>query len=271
MKRVIIDKNTNINIKNSTLIVEGRKIPFRYIDFLILAGDINLSTKDIIKLTKEDIGILIYKKDFALVLPINSKNAELKYAQYNALSFAEKIAAKIIEEKIKKGCEFLGIKFELKNLQNCSLDEIRGVEGSFARVYFKEYFKKFPPHIRPKKREKHPPKDVVNAFLSYMYSIVYYELSAKLILNGFDVQISYLHIPFRAHNSLASDLLEFFRSEVDKFVLKAFNEFLNKSDFDSNYYLKRESRKRIWPEIKSFLETLKYEEKIAWLRKEILS
>ena len=270
MKRVIVDKDTTISVKNSLLIVENKKIPLRYIDFLILVGDIKLSTKDIIALSAKNIGILIHKKEFALIMPINSKNAELKYNQYKALSFANKIAAKIIDEKIKNGCKFLGLDFEY-SLENRDIDTIRGIEGSFARIYFKEYFKKFPPHIRPKKREKHPPKDIVNAFLSYMYTIVYYELSAKLILNGFDVQISYLHIPFRSHNSLASDLLEFYRSEVDKFVLRAFDEFLEMKDFDSRYYLKKESRKRIWPEIKEFLETLKYEEKIAWLRKEISS
>ena len=266
MNRVIIDKKGELNIKNSQLIFEDKKIPLRKIDFLILAGDIKIDTKTLVKLTKEDISILIFNRGFSFIYPISSKNAELKKKQYFALNERVKIAKWIIKEKIKRN--FLNIEFDYSVLDRVEeIDEILGIEGAFAKIYFKKYFSLFDKRLVKGYRSKRPPEDVVNAMMSFLYTIVYYEITNVIIKNGLDPQIGYLHEPFRSHNALSSDILEFFRSEIDKFIYYLFKEkILIKKDFDTKYRLRDESRKRVWKEIKEFLETLKIQKEVSNLK-----
>ena len=266
MNRLIIDKEGKIEIKNSQLLFGERRFPLRKIDFLILSGNIEINTKTIVRLSKEDISVLIFNRGFSFIQPISSKNAELKKKQYFALNKRVEIAKWIIKEKIKRN--FLGIEVNFNIFEDVrSIDEILGIEGSFARVYFKKYFALFDKRLVNGYRSKRPPKDVVNAMMSFLYTIVYYEITNVIIKNGLDAQIGYLHEPFRSHNALSSDILELFRSEIDRFVYELFKEkILLKKDFDTKYRLRDESRKRIWKNIKEFLETLKIQKEISTLK-----
>ncbi|MEO1958351.1 MAG: CRISPR-associated endonuclease Cas1 [Nautiliaceae bacterium] len=266
MNRVIIDKAGRLEIKNFQLLFDERKIPLRKIDFLILSGDVELTTKVIAKLTRNDISVLIFNKGFSFIHPISSKNAELKKKQFFALNKRVEIAKWIVKEKIKRN--FLGIEFDFTKIEKCeSIDEVLGIEGAFARRYFKEYFSLFDKNLTKGYRSKRPPQDVVNALMSFLYTIVYYEITNILIKNGLDAQIGYLHEPFRTHNALSSDILELFRSEIDKFVLKLFKDKkIIKKDFTTQYRLRDEKRKELWKEIKNFLESLKIQKEISHLK-----
>jgi len=266
MNRLIIDKKGKIEIKNSKIVFLDKSYPLRRVDFLILSEDIEIDTKTIAKLTKEDISILIFNKGFSFIHPVSSKNAELKKKQYFALNKRVEIAKWIIKEKIKRN--FLGLEFDFTvfdKVQN--IDEILGIEGAFAREYFKKYFSLFDKRLVKGYRSKRPPQDVVNAMMSFLYTIVYYEITNVIILNGLEPQIGYLHEPFRAHNALSSDILELFRSKIDEFVYKLFKtKRVKKSDFDTKYRLRNEPRKMLWKEIKEFLETLKIQQEVSSLK-----
>lgn len=266
MNRVIIDKKGKIEVRNNQLIFEDRKIPLRLIDFLILSSDIEISTKTISKITKSDISILIYNRGFSFIAPVSSKNAELKKKQYLALDKRLEIAKWIIKKKFENN--FLKIDFDFKLLEEVSdIDELLGIEGAYARKYFKKYFSLFDKQLTKGYRSKNPPQDAVNALLSYVYTIVYYEITNRLLFFGFEPLIGYLHEPFRSHYALSSDLLEIFRGEVDRFVYEIFKEKkVSKKDFMKNYYLRDEKRKELWKEIKEFLETLKIDKEISNLR-----
>ncbi|GAB6044534.1 CRISPR-associated endonuclease Cas1 [Caminibacter profundus] len=266
MNRLIIDKEGKIEVKNSRIIFLDKSYPLRKVDFLILSGNIEIDTKTITKLTKENISILIFNKGFSFIHPISPKNAELKKKQFFALNKRVEISKYIISEKIKRN--FLKIEFDFDVLNEAlSIDEILGIEGAFAREYFKKYFSLFDKRLVRGYRSKRPPEDVVNAMMSFLYTIVYYEITNKLILNGLEPQIGYLHEPFRDHNALSSDLLELFRSEIDKFVYELFkNNILKKSDFDTKYRLKNETRKKLWKTIKEFLESLTIQKEVSHLK-----
>jgi len=266
MNRLIIDKKGTLKAKNYSICFEDKRYPLRKIDFLILADEIVFDTKTISYITKNDTSILIYNKGFSFIHPISSKNAQLKKAQYLALDKRIQIAKWIVLGKIKSS--FIKIEFDIKKLQEAkTIEEILGIEGAFSKIYFSKYFSLFPKDLRPKKRTKHPPKDVVNAMLSFVYTILYYEITNELIKFGFEPQIGYLHEPFRSHNALSSDILEFFRAKVDEFVLELFlSEKLKKADFTSEYRLKEQKRKELWKEIKIFLQTQNITKKISNLR-----
>ncbi|EDM23137.1 CRISPR-associated endonuclease Cas1 [Caminibacter mediatlanticus] len=279
MNRVIIDRECKLEVRNSQLIVEDKKVPLRYIDFLYLIGEIEINTKTIMKLLKEDISILIQNRGFGLIYPQKSKNNDLKKKQYFALKKEVDIAREIIRKKIQKSIDNLvklnkKIVVDFKILDEISSkDSLLGIEGNFAKEYFKEYFSLFDKTLTKGYRSKRPPEDVVNALMSYLYTLLYYEIANRLIFYGFEVGISYLHESFRDHMSLASDLLEVFRSDVDVFVYEMFdNKKVIKKDFTKEkkgIFLRSEKRKEIWSDIKDFFENLKIDEEIAWLRRMI--
>lgn len=71
-------------------------------------------------------------------------------------------------------------------------------------------------------RTKQPPLDPVNATLSFVYTLLYYDIASKLVMSGFEPSISYLHEPFREHFALASDIEECVRADANSFVTKLF-------------------------------------------------
>lgn len=116
------------------------------------------------------------------------------------------------------------IVIELKN-QTAS-DRIRGFEGEAAR----HYFGVFNQMITAQSgfvfdgRTRRPPKDPVNAMLSFMYSLLSKEISGALQGVGLDPQVGFLHEERPGRDSLALDLLEEFRAPiVDRLVLTLIN------------------------------------------------
>lgn len=114
---------------------------------------------------------------------------------------------------------------ELKNERN--IERIRGKEGDAARMYFSV----FDTLIRANKsdfffneRSRRPPRDNVNALLSFFYALLTHETTAACESVGLDPQMGFLHADRPGRPSLALDLMEEFRPWiVDRFVLTLIN------------------------------------------------
>ena len=268
MNIIIIDKK-EVTIKTTTtqLIVDTQKIPFTLIDTIILEGQTELNTKDINHLTKNSISIIILnsKKYLAsLITAPNTKNANLKLSQFKAsltpLSIAkillkDKIASHIVQ--LKEHSIILNKSRYMQNIEKASsLDELLGIEGSFSKLYFNHYFTLFSKRLHSNKRTKRPPKDPLNAVMSWLYTIFYHLITTKLLASGFDPNIGYLHRPFRDHNALSSDILEVIRADINQFIFTLFdNKYLLKEHFTKKgdaVYLKYETRKNIYPLLQEF-------------------
>ena len=286
MKIAIIDKkDVTLQIVNNSIKFEEQTIPFKLMDILILNHRATLHTKDILKLTDNNISILVisYNNDkFSIINSANTKNAEIKLAQYNSLKAKIDFAKYFIRNKLITHMEQLkahnievDITFKLKQLESAAkINEIMGIEGSFAREYFQHFFTLLPVNLHKNKRSKQPPKDPVNALLSYWYSLYYNIISVQLISYGFECGLGYLHTPFRTHNALASDLLELFRASINQAVISIFkNELLSIEDFSKKggVYLKYDGRKKIWKEFVTLVDILKpsLDSEIANLKKMI--
>ncbi len=94
------------------------------------------------------------------------------------------------------------------------LDVTRGLEGEAASAYFEV----FPRMIRADRRSfttgrrtRRPPRDRLNAVLSFLYALVRSECSSALEGVGLDPQVGYLHSLRPGRPSLALDLMEEFR------------------------------------------------------------
>lgn len=109
--------------------------------------------------------------------------------------------------------------------QTESVDELMGIEGAAANVYFGA----FTDMIRRdgltfNGRVRRPPTDPVNALLSFAYSILANECASALQGVGLDPQAGFLHKDRPGRASLALDMLEEFRAPwADRFVLTLLN------------------------------------------------
>lgn len=103
-----------------------------------------------------------------------------------------------------------------------SPSEIMGIEGAAAAQYFKALGLLAPDELRFTGRSRRPPRDVFNAALSYLYTILLGECVTALHASGLDPGIGLLHSRQGSRPSLALDLLEEFRPLiVDQAVMQA--------------------------------------------------
>ncbi|MBF8378397.1 type I-C CRISPR-associated endonuclease Cas1 [Alicyclobacillus mali] len=127
---------------------------------------------------------------------------------------------------------------ELRKLPSASHpDEIRGIEGSSARRYFLALRHLLAPSVRDALsfdgRNRRPPRDPVNAVLSFLYSLITRDAESALLGVGLDPQIGFLHTLRPGRPSLALDLVEEMRPILaDRVMLSLFNRRqLQSSDF----------------------------------------
>jgi CRISPR-associated protein Cas1 len=103
-------------------------------------------------------------------------------------------------------------------------DRIRGLEGDAARRYFRGlalHLGGIGTDFTFTGRSRRPPRDPLNAALSYTYGLVLAELVGALDAVGLDPQIGFLHGLRSGRPSLALDVLEEFRPAVaDRFVVR---------------------------------------------------
>jgi len=110
-----------------------------------------------------------------------------------------------------------------------SIDELLGLEGAIAAKYFGE----FHTLLRPRDfsaewdfsaRNRRPPRDPVNALLSFGYAMLTKECTVALMGEGLDPWWGFYHQPRHGRPALALDLMEEFRPlVVDSAVLSAIN------------------------------------------------
>lgn len=102
-------------------------------------------------------------------------------------------------------------------------DEIMGLEGAAASAYFNGLRAILPAAAGFNGRNRQPPLDVVNAALSYGYTVLLGECTSALVTAGLDPAIGALHSNADNRPALALDLIEEFRPLiVDQVVVQLF-------------------------------------------------
>ncbi|MEW6433069.1 MAG: CRISPR-associated endonuclease Cas1 [Myxococcota bacterium] len=106
-----------------------------------------------------------------------------------------------------------------------TLDEVRGIEGAAASVYFRAFGLAFDdPAFRFEKRTRRPPLDPVNALLSLGYTLLLERVRGAVEAVGLDPELGVLHAPQAGRPSLVLDLMEELRTPlVDALVVAAVN------------------------------------------------
>jgi CRISP-associated protein Cas1 len=108
-----------------------------------------------------------------------------------------------------------------------SVAEARGVEGAAASEYFGVFGKLIKPNdagFAFTTRSRRPPKDPVNALLSFGYALLMRDCAAALAGTGLDPALGFLHEDRPGRLGLALDLMEELRVPVvDRLVLSLLN------------------------------------------------
>lgn len=133
----------------------------------------------------------------------------------------DKVDAPALQEAIDR----LGA--ALRRLQGpLTLDEVRGVEGDAARVYFNAFdhlIVRDKDNFFMRQRSRRPPLDRINCLLSFLYTLVVNDIRSALESVGLDPAVGYLHRDRPGRAGLALDLMEEFRPMADRLALSLVN------------------------------------------------
>ena len=112
-------------------------------------------------------------------------------------------------------------------MQADNMDILRGEEGQAANAYF-EVFDHLILHQKEdftfSGRNRRPPKDEINAMLSFVYTLITTDVAAALESVGLDPYVGFMHTLRPGRTSLALDMMEELRAYLgDRLVLSMIN------------------------------------------------
>ena len=152
-------------------------------------------------------------------------------------SFREQNTGKNLAE-LESSIQLLALK-QKQVLRTSTADVLRGVEGEAAQSYFGVFDQLILSQKEDffmKGRNRRPPKDNVNAMLSFVYMLLMHEVRAALESVGLDPCVGFFHTDRPGRASLALDMMEEFRPYLaDRLVLSLINrKQVNKRGFKGN-------------------------------------
>ncbi len=244
--------------KTSTHVTEGEillELPCSDIDQVMLFGNVQVTTQALQELLQHGIELALFSysgKLLGQLTPPKTKNINLRIAQFEKFQqkdFGLEFARKIVQSKIRSAVSMLQNHLanhpglftteEIGSLNNYlqqaeqadNLDSLRGFEGSSTAAYFKLMGRMLKSPWKFDGRNRRPPKDPVNAVLSFGYVVVGSEIQSLLDGVGFDPFLGFYHQIRYGRPGLALDLLEEYRHcLVDRLALSLFNKGILKQD-----------------------------------------
>lgn len=240
---VFTSRGEKISFKNDNLIIcdENGKTKHQstcYRLFLLfICGDYCITSGLLDRASKFGFNIVLMSPNLRITKIIPSKaegNTLLRRKQY-ALEKTD-IAAHVISNKIhnqnfllkqrrNKTDEEKDVIKKIKSYEkevlkpDLTVQEIMGIEGISAKLYFKTLF------INHNWEARRPrvKQDIINCLLDVGYTILFNVINALLEMYGFDVYVGILHREFFHRKSLVCDIEEPFRPIIDAALLKALN------------------------------------------------
>jgi CRISPR-associated protein Cas1 len=223
---------------------------------LCLYGGVEITTPAMVELMQRGVPVIHYTHGGwfqGICLGTTHKNVELRMRQFEWAANPRRsimIARALISGKIKN-CrtlvrrndpdaprEVLVLMAKLaRDAEEASSSEsLLGIEGAAAEAYFSRFDHLLKTDVEVfsfENRNKRPPKDPVNAVLSYLYGILVKDLFVTLLAVGFDPYLGFYHRPRYGRPALALDMMEEFRSIIaDSTAITLFNNGeLSRKDF----------------------------------------
>ena len=263
------------------------RVRTRELDSVNLLGAVQMTAQTQQALMRQGIPICYFSHGgwfYGVCDGLGHSNVELRMRQYEvakdtrqAITVARAFIAgkvrnhrtmlrRLVDEENKKVLADLA--WLIRDIEKASsIERLLGLEGNAARIWFDQLprilhtkaddeFELFFHH-----RNRRPPRDPVNAMLSYGYGILVREHFIITQRAGFDARCGFLHRPRSGRPALALDLMEEFRPLiVDSIVLTMINrkemgsgDFLRSGDAVS---LNAQGRKKLLAAYEKRMDTL---------------
>ncbi|MEM3399754.1 MAG: type I-B CRISPR-associated endonuclease Cas1b [Candidatus Micrarchaeia archaeon] len=272
--------------KGNTLYVireeEKKPIPVKNVDALFIFGEIDLNSKLLVFLAKNNIPLHVFnyygfysgtfypreylKSGFLIVKQVEhylDSEKRLKLAKH----FVEGATYNIIQnllhyQKIGKnvGDAISSIKYEKGMLETMgSIPELMGCEGRIRDAYYST-FNEILRTFDFTERERKPPTNEINSLISFGNSMLYTEILSEIYKTQLNPMISYLHEPGERRFSLSLDLSEVFKPVlVDRCIFNLVNNRIIKDEHFRKElnacYLTEEGRKVFVQDFDNRLQT----------------
>ncbi len=242
---------------------ELARVPLHAVRQMVVFGNVQVSTQALETLLANDVSVAYltgHGRFIGSFVPAIAKNVGLREAQFRrftdpaeCLALAKAVVrAKLTNQRTLlmrslRGDDNRGsdepaardLAELLRRLESAAtLESVLGLEGQGAALYFGEFgrfLKAQPPGhgFDFTVRNRRPPRDPVNALLSFAYALLTKDCFAAVCTVGFDPYKGFFHANRHGKPSLALDLLEEFRPVIaDSVVLTLINnELVSRDDF----------------------------------------
>ena len=251
---------TYLRLDNDTLRVEVEResrlrVPLHHLTAVVCFGHIGLSAPLMHRLAESGIALVLLDNNGRFKARLEgavSGNVLLRQAQFQRVAdaaFTLDMARACVAGKIKntrqvlqRGAREAKAEDEANALARLaddlaaslralpgedSLDGVRGIEGEAARRYFSGLNLLVRADQRAAfamdGRTRRPPRDRLNALLSFLYAMWMNDCRSALEAAGLDPQVGFLHALRPGRASLALDLIEEFRPWADRLALTLIN------------------------------------------------
>jgi CRISPR-associated protein Cas1 len=252
--------DTYLRLDNDTLRVEVNRetrlrVPLHHLSAVVCFGHINLSAPLMHLLAERGIALVLLDDNGRFKARLEgavSGNVLLRQAQFQRVAdpaFTLDMARASVAGKLKntrqvlqRGAREAKAEDEANALARLaddlaaslralpgedSLDGVRGIEGEAARRYFSGLNLLVRADQRTAfamdGRTRRPPRDRLNALLSFLYAMWMNDCRSALEAAGLDPQVGFLHALRPGRASLALDLMEEFRPWADRLALTLIN------------------------------------------------
>jgi CRISPR-associated protein Cas1 len=241
---------------------ELSRVPLHAVRQVVVASGVQVSTQALETLAMNGIPVALvtgHGRFIAAVLPAPAKNVSLREAQFRRFADpadALSLAREVVRAKLTNQRTLLMRCLRSRSDDDDDADPVRGrdepaardlaelltrldrvtevesllgLEGQGAALYFGEFarFLKAQPPGRGfdfRHRNRRPPRDPVNALLSFAYALLVKDCFTAVCTVGFDPYRGFYHTGRHGRPSLALDLMEEFRAVIaDSVVLTLIN------------------------------------------------
>lgn len=218
-------------------------------EVVICHGNVSVSGEALARLSRTDtaVAFLSQRGDrlLARITPDGSSRAVVRAHQYAVVANdmgRHRIACEIVREKIHAAAAAVRhyqrqgrreadgdcLKSLLRHRKRAgtaeNLAELMGLEGSASALWFRIFGKLLHSPWQFSRRTRRPPRDPVNALLSFAYTLLYNRCATMLEAVGLEPGLGLLHVFRAGRQSLACDLMEPLRIPlVDRFILSLCN------------------------------------------------
>lgn len=257
----VMTPNAYIHLESDTLRIEVERVkkmqvPIHHIGSVVCFGNVMMSPGAMHRCADDGRSVVLLDRNgrfkARLEGPI-SGNILLRLAQHRAAASEAvtlDIARSIVAGKLKNARQVLlrgareaansddqdKLSRAADSLARCTphllpannLDTLRGIEGDAAKIYFScmTHIMRWETReaFAMSGRSRRPPRDRINALLSFIYSMVMNDCRSALEGVGLDPQLGFLHAVRPGRAALALDLMEEFRAILaDRLALTLIN------------------------------------------------